>query len=148
MPDDKKFDAPVQAAPAPEQEAAAQAVVLPDTPAQRHEKRMEAAAKETDQQRSERRAAELKRHLDAHNENIAGIHAAYPAVMFTRGMPEIESLSDKAVEDQMRAWNARRHQIDMANKAYTNAVRTSYAEHKAEDVHIRGVRAAAAKNAA
>jgi hypothetical protein len=145
MPEERR---PITAQEAPVQEAAApeEKVVLPDTPEQRTKKRLEAAVKETDDQRSERRAKELSRHFDAHMENIKGIHAAHPAVFFTHGMPQLAGMSDDAVTDAMNAWNARRTQIDQANKAYHRAVRQTFAEHLAEDVHVRKV--TAAKNAA
>lgn len=137
---------PDVAAPAPA--AAPEVAVKPDTPSEAQKKRLTRALKETDDERSERRAGELKTHFDAHMENIKGIHAAYPASFFTKGSYDELLLNEKAFKDAVEADNARRVQIDSANKAYHRAVRATFADHQAEDHHIRSEQAKAARPAA
>lgn len=129
-------DIPVRDA-APMAEASAK---QPETETERRKRRLAAAEQEPDDDRAKRRAAELDVHRSAHMENVAGAHAKYPnaPLHFEKGR--------EYTVTEMSDWNARRNDIDMANKAYHRAVKLTFAEHQAEDTHI--VRVRAAKNAA
>jgi hypothetical protein len=140
MPDKNDGDnaaAPMRVDAAPMAEAPAK---QPETEAERRKRRLDAAEKESDDDRSKRRAGELGVHLTAHMENVAASHAKYPnaPLHFERGREYTVA--------EMTDWNARRNDIDMANKAYYRAVMLTFAEHQAEDAHI--VRVRAVKNAA
>lgn len=116
-------------APQPPALPAVEVVKQPMTDQERRKQRLEQALAETDDERSTRRASELKRHGEAHAEWIAEAHAMHPAPVHR----DWEAMT----EAEQKAWNARRELIDSANKAYHLAVRRVYADHVAEDMHIR-----------
>jgi hypothetical protein len=116
----------------------AQEVKLPPNEAERRKLRLEKAAGEDDDVRSERHATELKVHLDTHFENIGKIHTDYPT-------PDKPYLA--MTHSEQLTWNEKRKQIDMANRAYHLAIKRTCAEHREESVHVAKVRAAAAKAA-
>lgn len=116
----------------PIEDSPAEEVKLPDTPEERHKLKLEMLAKETDDQRSERRVTELKRHIDVHMENVKDAHEKYPAPVHR----DFGSMS----EVEQKNWNARRSDIDMANRAYHLAIRRTCEEHKAEEAHLSQLR--------
>ncbi len=109
----------------------------PDTPMERHKKRLEAASQEDDFGRSKRRHAELSSHKAAHELHIAEAHDAHPVPLDVK----FENLTT----EQQHSWNERNAVIASANRAYHLAVRRTFEEHQAEDAHIRRVRTEAAK---
>lgn len=134
---DNGSDRPVPSAlPVPVQE---EKVKLPPTEEERRKARLEKAEKETDVERSERRGKELARHFDTHMENVKEAHASLPASL-TRNFEEW-------TPEQQRNWNERSKVIASANRAYHLAVKRTFAEHVAEDKHLKRVRDAAAKKA-
>jgi hypothetical protein len=122
--------APAVPVPVAEEPAAKQ----PETEAERRKRRLAEVEKESDDAKSKRRAAELAVHHSAHTENVAAAHERYPApVAFERDREYTRA--------EIENWNARRKDIDMANKAYHRAVRRTVLEHQAEDEHCARVRA-------
>src|SRR6185312_8690713 len=128
MPDGSNSSGPAKAEPpAVPVEKAAQ----PLSESQLRAKRLEAAAKENDDECSERRAKELAVHLDAHFENVDAAHDKYPAPV---GRYDEQGRTFEDWPEQVQKnWNARRKDIDMSNRAYHLAVRRTFAEHQAED---------------
>jgi hypothetical protein len=116
-----------------------EAVRLPETPAERRKRRLEAALAESDEQRSKRRHEELHTHKQAHNEHLTEAHAIYPVPLDLK----FENLT----EDQQQAWNARSLIIASANRAYHLAVRQTFEEHQAENAHLQRTYSEAAKKA-
>lgn len=113
-------------------------VKQPDTPAERRKKRLELAVSETDDKRSERHRTEMHTHKKAHDEHIAEAHEAYPI--------PLDIKFEEMTSEQQRMWNDRRKTIDSANKAYYNAVRTTFTEHQAELAHVQREAAKAQEN--
>jgi hypothetical protein len=135
MPEAEKDHAYEDAALVP---ATAEKVSLPPTEAERRKTRLDKAVKESDDERSERHAAELRTHLGVHFENIAKIHQDYP----TPDMPYLSMTTD-----EQKRWNAKRNQIDMANRAYHLAIKRQCADHREEHIHVaKTIAAAVAKS--
>lgn len=126
MPDntDKGQDMAPEAVPVEAEEK----VKLPPTEAERHAARLETAAKESDDDRSKRRAKEIGSHFEAHKENVAEAHEMFPAPMHR----DWERLTD----EEKKNWNLRGQRITSANRAYNLAVKRTFADHQAEDRHI------------
>lgn len=114
-------------------------VKQPPTPAELLEEKLAALKSENDDARAERRAAELKQHLDVHQENIATSNAMY---LVPEGVP-FNLLSP----EQAETWNKRRVNIDQANRAYHLACQRTHTEHRQEDQHIAKLLVEAASNA-
>lgn len=106
--------------------------VLPKTEAERWAAHLEVVAKEDEKTQYDRRAGDLKVLIDTHFENVAKSHEMYPV----RRIPYKEM-----TEQEQRDWNAKRNDIDMANRAYHLAVRRTCASHVAEDEHLVKLRA-------
>ena len=117
----------------------AEEVKLPPTPEERHKMRMDNAAKESDKQRSERRAKELQAHIEAHKQFIAEAHEKFPAPLHRRW--------EEYTDDEKRNWNERGKEIASANKAFALACQRTVGDHMAEDRHVRKLHDEAAKKA-
>lgn len=136
MPDDRNFVEEREDPPAV-MKAADEPAKQPDTPEERHKKRLEAVENEPHEKTSERRQTELQLHHKTHMENVQASHEKYPAPLDFRNC---------ATDAERNNWNARANDIQMANRAYHLAVRATFAEHQGEDAHLGRLRAA--KNAA
>lgn len=112
---------------------AAKEVAKPITEADRKRLHLEMLGRESDQDRERRRANELNAPYDVHKLNVERAHEMYPA------RPHVAFFDLTTAEQEN--WNKRRHDIDMANKAYHRAVRDTVATHVAEDAHLAKLRA-------
>jgi hypothetical protein len=135
MPDDNGINNG-QAAP-PAIPVLEEKVKLPPTEAERHKLRLDNAAKESDDDRTKRRAKEFGAHLEAHKTYVAEAHEKFPAPLHRNWAA--------FTEEEKKNWNLRGTEIASANRAYHLAVRRTFDEHQAEERHIGKLRDEAAQ---
>lgn len=123
----------------PADEPVREEVKLPPTPAERHQARLEKASKESDDDKSKRRAKEIHLHHVAHMEHVKRVHETFPAPLHRNW--------DKMTPDEQKNWNSRGEAIAKLNREYHAAVRQTYEDHLAEDRHCKKLRDDAAKKA-